>query len=260
MLVAPVSVGLAVVREQYDEVEFRTLMAKVRQRRGWDFASMRDSLAPTPWEYSAVVRSYLMPTDKVLDVGTGGGERLIEFAGAMSEGVGVDPDSLMIAAATANAAGLGNLGFVQDDAGLRDMSQSFDVILNRHAAFDLDAVKSHLRPGGRFITQQVGERNMANVRAALGERPRDPTITIAEVDAVPGLRVERFEEYDVEYVVHDIESLLFWLNALDLHHADLDGQSVTASVEVLNGVLPGNVDTRGFVTNEHRYLLVAVRA
>lgn len=42
-----------------------------------------------------------------------------------------------------------------------------DVIISRHAPFDPGAVATHLRPGGYFITQQVGERNMACVKAAL---------------------------------------------------------------------------------------------
>jgi hypothetical protein len=40
-------------------------------------------------------------------------------------------------------------------------------------------------------------------------------------------------------------------------HADLDGRSALASAATLNQVLAGNVDDRGFVTNEHRYLAVA---
>jgi len=62
---------------------------------------------------------------------------------------------------------------------------------------------------------------------------------------------------DVEYVVRDIESLVFWLNALDANHADVDGKSALASAASLNRVLAGNVDERGFVTNEHRYLAIA---
>jgi len=58
-------------------------------------------------------------------------------------------------------------------------------------------------------------------------------------------------------VVHDIESLAFWLNALDPAHADVDGHSALASAATLNRVLAGNVDERGFVTNEHRYLAIA---
>jgi hypothetical protein len=59
-----------------------------------------------------------------------------------------------------------------------------------------------------------------------------------------GLRPLAFMEYDVEYVVRDIESLVFWLNALDTTHADLDGKSALASAAVLNLVLAGNVDER----------------
>jgi hypothetical protein len=37
----------------------------------------------------------------------------------------------------------------------------------------------------------------------------------------------------------------------------VDGQSALASAATLNRVLAGNVDERGFVTNEHRYLAIA---
>lgn len=50
---------------------------------------------------------------------------------------------------------------------------------------------------------------------------------------------------------------MFWLNALDTAHADIDGPSALASAAILNRVLAGNVDDRGFVTNEHRYLAIA---
>ena len=38
---------------------------------------------------------------------------------------------------------------------------------------------------------------------------------------------------------------------------DVDGQSALASAATLTRVLAGNVDERGFVTNEHRYLAIA---
>jgi hypothetical protein len=129
------------------------------------------------------------------------------------------------------------------------------VIINRHAPFDPCAVAAHLRPGGYFITQQVGERNMACVKAALGQPPEPPAIQ-RQSFAASRLRLQAFLEYDVEYVVRDIESLVFWLNALDLDHADMDGQTAVASAATLDQILAGNVDKRGFVTNEHRYLVV----
>jgi hypothetical protein len=62
---------------------------------------------------------------------------------------------------------------------------------------------------------------------------------------------------DVEYVVRDIESLVFWLGALDVRHTDTDGSAALASAATLNKILAGNTDHLGFVTNEHRYLAVA---
>ena len=97
---------------------------------------------------------------------------------------------------------------------------------------------------------------MACVRLALGQsQPGAEISATALTDA--GLRVIAFMEYDVEYVVRDIESLTFWLSALDTLHADLDGSAALADVAVLNAILHGNVHERGFVTNEHRYLAIA---
>ncbi|HEY3608995.1 MAG TPA: hypothetical protein VGL06_15945 [Pseudonocardiaceae bacterium] len=99
---------------------------------------------------------------------------------------------------------------------------------------------------------------MANIRAALRQPAGRPPISGADITAA-GLRRIAFLEYDVEYVVRDIESLVFWLTALDLWHADLHGAAAIADVTRLNRILRGNVDHRGFATNEHRYLAVAQR-
>lgn len=97
---------------------------------------------------------------------------------------------------------------------------------------------------------------MANIKKVLGSLKSGPPIskTIFESN---GFDCSAFEEYDVEYVVKDIESLIFWLNALDMLHSDLSGGDAIASVDVLNVILDGNVSSRGFITNEHRYLMVA---
>src|SRR4051812_47552896 len=82
--------------------ELRQIAASVAPRHGWDFSRMRVDRDPAPWEYSEVVRRYLRPTDAVLDVGTGGGERFLELAPHFGSGIGIDPDPAMIAAAREN--------------------------------------------------------------------------------------------------------------------------------------------------------------
>jgi hypothetical protein len=165
-------------------------------------------------------------------------------------------------AETAGKRALANVRFRVGTARLETVPESFDVILSRHAPFDLEAIAAHLQPGGYFITQQVGERNMACVKAVLGQREEQPGKRAIQRQAftASGLRLLASGEYDVEYVVRDIESLLFWLGGLDRVHADLDGPAALASAAALNRVLAGNVGERGFVTNEHRYVAVATAA
>jgi len=243
------------VLESYSQQAVDGLLAGVRIRRGWDFPGMNVLRQPVPWEYQDVVRRYLRSSDRVLDIGTGAGERLGDLARSFGYGLGIDADPEMVLLARENPAA-DNLDFRVCGERLESVPETFDVIIDRHAPFDLNAVAAHLKPGGYFITQQVGERNMACVKAALGQSVRPPVIRQQAITA-SGLRLLAFLEYDVEYVVRDIESLVFWLNALDPAHADIDGQSALASAAILNRVLTGNVDERGFVTNEHRYLAIA---
>ena len=245
---------MAKVKERYSQAELDEVLASVSPRVGWDFSAMNDERAPAPWEYTEVVTRYLRPSDDVLDVGTGGGERFASLAAKFRSGLGVDIDPEMVRCAQERY-GSARLSFRLGSARLENVAASFPVIINRHAELDLDAVAAHLEPGGYFMTQQVGERNMACVAAVLGRPAAAPAVTArALTDA--GLQVVAFGEYDVEYVVHDLESLVFWLSALDLRHADLDGAAAVASADVLNAVLAGNVGERGFVTNDHRYLAV----
>ena len=231
------------------------MLATASPRHGWDFSRMNALRQPVPWEYSDVVARYLDPADVVLDIGTGGGERFRELARLFGHGLGIDVDPQMIRHAE-QASAAPNVEFRVCSEQLEAVtSAGFDVIVCRHAPFNLRVVADHLRPGGYFITQQVGERTMTSVKEALGQSLAGPVIA-PEHFMQADLRLLAFAEYDVEYVVCDIESLVFWLSGLDLCHADVAGSAALTSAATLSQVLAGNVDDRGFVTNEHRYLAI----
>ncbi len=247
------------MKNTYTQSELDALLAKVAPRHGWDFSSMNTERQPVPWDYIDEVKKHLKPTDEVLDIGTGGGERFTQLSTNFKAGVGVDIDPQMVAIATQNAKDAPNLSFFATDQKLGGLDRKFDVIINRHAPFDIAAIKAHLKPGGLFITQQVGEKNMQNVKVALDQTIDTPTITRDQVEA-GGLGIVEFKEYDVEYIVKDIESVVFWLNALDMLHADVVGSDALKDAAALNRILNGNVNEKGFVTNEQRYLVVAKNA
>ena|SRR5260221_6774638 len=244
------------MKTTYTQAELDEILQHVEPRLGWDFSRMNTVREPVPWDYVDEVKKYLNSDDDVLDIGTGGGERFITLAPYLKSGIGIDIDEEMVKIAHQNAKGIANMTFMVSDEKLAGLNRRFNIIIDRHAPFDLGAVKSHLLPGGYFITQQVGEKNMRNIKEALGKPIGKPVITKAMI-GTNELRCIDFREYDVEYVVEDIESLVFWLNALDMLHADLAGNEALKSADTLNRILANNIDERGFVTNEHRYLAVA---
>ena len=246
------------MKTTYTQAELDELAAAVQPRNGWDFSRMHTVRQPVPWDYADEVKRYLNPSDTVLDIGTGGGERFTQLADSFKQGLGTDIDPVMVETAQQKCQAK-NVTFAVSSDKLEDITDMFDVMLNRHSPFTMNAVKSHLKADGYFITQQVGERNMANVKAALGQAIADLVVSKDNITSA-GLKLLAFMEYDVEYVVKDIESLIFWLNALDMLHAGMDGAKGLKDAAVLNHILEGNVDDRGFTTNEHRYLVIAQNA
>lgn len=244
------------MKTTHTQAELDDILQHVEPRLGWDFSRMNTVREPVPWDYGEEIKKCLDSDDNVLDIGTGGGERFITLAPYFRSGVGIDIDEEMVKTAQQNAKGIANTTFMVLDEKLAALNRRFNIIINRHAPFDLGAVKSHLLPGGYFITQQVGEKNMRNIKEVLGKPIGRPVITKAMVEA-NGLHCVDFREYNVEYVVEDIESLVFWLNALDMLHADLAGNEALKNADILNRILANNVDERGFITNEHRYLAVS---
>jgi hypothetical protein len=98
---------------------------------------------------------------------------------------------------------------------------------------------------------------MRNIKEVLGQVGRSQ-ISDELVNASP-LKLIAFMKYDVEYLVRDVDSLVFRLQALDVLHSDLDGAAALTHVDILNSILANNVDERGFITNEARYLVIAQR-
>ena len=244
-------------KPRYSESELNQIAEQVGQRVGWDFSTMHTLREPVPWDYLTVVRKYLRPTDSVVDLGTGGGERLLELQSDVSELLGIDPDGEMIGRARRLAA-KERLSNVRFEVGTgTNLNREFDVVLNRHAPFNPEMVKELLVDDGYFVTQQVGHRNMANVRVAFQLEAEDAAPVSVQQFLDVGLDVERFEEYNVSYTILDVESLVFWLQALDVAHSDFVGFNAERDTEAINRLLDSSLTSQGVETNEHRFLLVA---
>lgn len=204
-----------------------------------------------------------------LDIGTGGGERFLRLAKHYGTGLGTDVDPAMIAVAAGNTSPeLRNKvsWAVMPAESLAVPDNSFDVVLNRHAPFIVSEVARALRPGGYFVTQQVGAHNMQNIFEAFGwasprawwEAEQKQLGQPWQAEVAPkaftaaGCEIVARADYNVGYYVQDIASLIFWLQSVPLPEPfDIDRHEA-----LLRSFMARYQTSRGFVSNEHRDLLI----
>lgn len=238
-------------------MDLRKIYDEVGNRTGWDFSRMKDEKEPAPWNYLEIAICYLKQTDYVLDIGTGGGEKFIKLSKHFSKGMGIDPYPEMINTAKDNAKEANNTKVSFELMGAEDLQfpeDTFDVVLNRHATLIPSEITKVLKPGGYFVTQQVERSNMGNLKKIFNDTrvwPND-LVTLSKSFEENGCRVLATGHYDVNYWVKDIESLVFWLKAVDVP----ENFNIEENGEQLLEYIQKYSTPNGFVTNESRDFLV----
>jgi SAM-dependent methyltransferase len=113
----------------------------------------------------------------------------------------------------------------QSRTGLPFKDASYDVMLSRHDAFDPAEVRRILKPGGRFVTQQVGSDETASVRALLGLDTEPEGWGLAEavrqIEA-GGLRVTGSGEERPRCRFTDLAALVGYLRTIPWSVPELD--------------------------------------
>jgi len=156
------------------DLEFERLIAvaEAYTMKGWDWSALEGRYVETepPWDYRAEVTALLPTACTLLDMGTGGGEFLSSLAPLPPECWATEayPPNVPVAAAR-----LGPLDVrvvaVDDEARLPLPDAHFDLVINRHESFDPHELRRILRPGGRFVTQQVRGKDNVELNRALQE-------------------------------------------------------------------------------------------
>lgn len=137
---------------------------KIAHIHGWNFSYLNGRYNPNedklPWNYESVVKKYLRPDMKMLDIDTGGGEVLISFKHpyALTSATEAYPPNVKLCKEILLPLGID----FHESSNYSDLpfdDCEFDIVLNRHGAYDLKEIKRILKNDGIFVTQQVGEQN-----------------------------------------------------------------------------------------------------
>lgn len=231
---------------------------------GWDFSRLdgRWQSAPLPWDYRAIVLSELKPEDWLLDMGTGGGEFLLGLGHLHHLTAVTEAYAPNVALCRSRLAPLGvTVRQVTDDSALPFEDKQFDIVINRHESFDAGEVYRILRPGGRFITQQVGGCNDLSLSKRLikGFVPQFVGHTLENnIKALGqcGFTVLQSAQYVSPLRFFDVGAVVYFARIVEW---EFPGFSVDACFEALC-VLQAELAEQGFIeTQEERFLISAVK-
>lgn len=230
---------------------------------GWDFSHIFGRYTEEtdlPWDYQAVIQSYLQPAWKILDVDTGGGEFLLSLGhpcGNTSAAEGYPPN---VQLCRERLLPLG-IDFRAGDGAdpLPFPSHAFDLILNRHGDVNAKDMARLLKPGGLFITEQVGAENDRElVELLLGKLPLPyPNQSLAYASRSltdAGLQIHDGQECFRPIRFYDVGALVWFARVLPW---EFPGFSVDTCREALLRAQAMLEETGCIEGRIHRFLIVA---
>lgn len=190
---------------------------------GWDFCHLDGRMIEEQalWSYTTRAAELLRLASSVIDLGTGGGERLLKLRDYWpSKVVATEdyPPNVRLAAERLAPCGaqlaVVSLAF---DGGMPFADAAFDLVLNRHSGFDPREVARIVAPGGAFLTQQVHGLWARDLLAVFDATPQWP-------DAAPqkyipwlvagGMTITDVREWEGSLSFTDVGAIVYYLKAV----------------------------------------------
>jgi SAM-dependent methyltransferase len=227
---------------------------------GWDFSwlSGRWYEEDPPWAYEAIVAQEKESVNFLLDMGTGGGEFLASLSPLPSHTLATESyaPNIPIARARLEPLGVEVVPFTEDKA-LPLAGSQFDLIINRHESYTPTEIERLLKPGGQFITQQVGSQDCLEINEFLNAPDDEDNFSLEkEVKEFQsaGFQIERAEEALLDSHFYEIGAVVFFLKIIEWQIPDFSVERYHERLLALHEHIQG---TGAFRAKAHRFLIQA---
>jgi SAM-dependent methyltransferase len=189
---------------------------------GWNFAYLNGRMIEEepPWDYLARAATLMHTAASVLDLDTGGGERFLTLRSHWPAKVVVTeeyPPNFALVTERLAPLGVQVLSVrVTDDDPLPFADAEFDLVLNRHSAFNAAEIARILAPGGVFLTQQVHGMWADDLHAAFDVTPQWPNATPEHYVprlAAAGMHLVDVQRWQGALRFTDVGAIVYFLKA-----------------------------------------------
>jgi SAM-dependent methyltransferase len=236
--------------------------------QGWDFSYLKGRWKEEklPWSYDKIVRSYLKPEHKILDMGTGGGEYLLSLNHPYENTFVTESWEPNVKLCREKLEPLGITVKETNDCDdfpvtskLPFEDDFFDLVINRHESYNPLEVNRVLKDKGLFITQQVGGKNNNALSECLIENFVVPYPKITLQNFVKDLGEKKFdilrqEEAYPKLEFYDVGAFVYFAKVIEW---EFPGFSVDRCKDKLLEIAK-QIEQHGlYESREHRFLIVA---
>ena len=231
--------------------------------KGWDFSYIigtgRMSEGPRRWSYGSIVLAKIRQSSALLDIATGGGELLASLSPLPPVTCATESYKPNVPVARERLEPLGVKVFETEENGpLPFENGKFDLVIDRHESYSPAEVFRVLRPGGWFVTQQVGDKNDIDLRKLLGAtgfKPNPWNLKLAADQlGESGFRVVSRKQRYHKTRYFDIGALVYHLKAVPWVIPDFSVKKYFSVLTRLNDV----IEREGYLeVRNHRFLVVA---
>ncbi|HDR4682730.1 class I SAM-dependent methyltransferase [Bacillus cereus] len=248
-----------------NELEYKSFYDKVGRLNGWDFSKIKSETVGEIWDFYGEVKERCKPSDILLDVGTGGGENVLNIASWAKLLIGIDNSNGMIETAHSNLkkSGVQNVEFLQiGSEALTFPHAHFDIASSCHAPFLASELAKVMKKGAFFLTQQVSENDKLNLKEAFGRGQclgeRDGTLKEKYMDKLisAGFDLVQVREYDVTDYYSTPEDLIFLLKHTPIIPRFGEEEE---DFTILQKFIETNSSEKGIRTNSKRFMIIAVK-
>lgn len=228
--------------------------------QGWDFSYInnRTEEEEIPWNYREIIERLINNESVMLDMGTGGGEFLIALNPKAKKVCATEGYAPNVELSRKRLEPMGiQVTQVFEDEHLGFEDETFDLVINRHEAFDLNEVKRILKKDGIFITQQVGCENNKELSRFLLDKE-----FVSEGDSLSKV-LEKCRENDLEVLESkeaflknyflDIGALVYYAKIISWEFPEFTVEKCFHKLLELQGLIEKGENVIGI---EHRYLLM----
>lgn len=141
----------------------------------WDFSTIKceEKVLEDKFDFFSWVKEYVNETSVVLDLGTGGGEKLLKYFPKAKEIIGIDFSKEMIKTANENLKKSErkdeNIKFIKMDSNKLEFEDlKFDVVVARHTIINPKEIKRVLRKNGILIIEGMAKDDAKELKDYVG--------------------------------------------------------------------------------------------